>query len=69
MFIIGQHGRGTSTIQRNLIENIRNTQDSSQRLSSGRRVNRATDDPGNIGTISRLNAKIGSISEALRTAA
>ena len=52
MFIFGQHGRGTSTIQRNLIENIKNTQDSSQRLSSGLRVNRATDDPGNIGTIS-----------------
>ncbi len=68
MFIVGHHDRTTSIIQKNLISNLKKTEDSSVKLSSGKRINKASDDPGNIGTISRLNAKIGSISEALQNA-
>ena len=68
MFIVGHHDRTTSIIKKNLISSLKKTEDSSVKLSSGKRVNKASDDPGNIGTISRLNAKIGSISEALRNA-
>ena len=68
MFIVGHHDRSTSIIQKNLISSLKKTQESTERLSSGKRVNRSSDDPGNIGTISKLNAKIGSISEALKNA-
>lgn len=68
MFIVGHHDRSTSIIQKNLISSLKKTQESTERLSSGKRVNKASDDPGNVGTISRLNAKIGSISEALKNA-
>ena len=68
MFIVGHHDRTTSIIKKNLISSLKKTEDSSIKLSSGKRVNKASDDPGNIGTISRLNAKIGSVSEALRNA-
>ena len=68
MFIVGHHDRSTSIIQKNLISSLKRTQESTERLSSGKRVNKSSDDPGNIGTISKLNAKIGSISEALKNA-
>ena len=68
MFIVGHHDRTTSIIQKNLISSLKRTQESTERLSSGKRVNKSSDDPGNIGTISKLNAKIGSISEALKNA-
>ena len=68
MFIVGHHDRSTSIIQKNLISSLKRTQESTERLSSGKRVNKSSDDPGNTGTISKLNAKIGSISEALKNA-
>ena len=68
MFTVGHHDRSTSIIQKNLILSLKKTQESTERLSSGKRVNKSSDDPGNIGTISKLNAKIGSISEALKNA-
>ena len=68
MFLVGHHDRSTSIIQKNLISSLKRTQESTERLSSGKRVNKSSDDPGNIGTISKLNAKIGSISEALKNA-
>ena len=68
MFIVGHHDRSTSIIQKNLISSLKRTQESTERLSSGKRVNKSSDDTGNTGTISKLNAKIGSISEALKNA-
>ena len=68
MFIVGHHDRSTSIIQKNLISSLKRTQESTERLSSGKRVNKSSDDPGNTGTISKLNAKIGGISEALKNA-
>ena len=68
MFIIGQYDRGTSIIQKNLLLSLKKTQESSEKLSSGKRINRASDDPGVTGTISKLNSKIGSLTEAIQTA-
>ena len=68
MFIIGQYDRGTSIIQKNLLLSLKKTQESSEKLSSGKRINRASDDPSVTGTISRLNSKIGSLTEAIQTA-
>ena len=55
----------TQSIQRNLTDQIKRITEASDRLSSGKRVNSASDDPGLIGTISKLNAKISSISKGL----
>ena len=55
----------SQSIQRNLIDQIKKISEASDRLSSGKRVNSASDDPGLIGTISKLNAKISSISKGL----
>ena len=55
----------TQSIQRNMTDNIKRITEASDRLSSGKRVNTASDDPGLIGTISKLNAKISSISQGL----
>ena len=55
----------TQSIQRSLSDQIKQVSESSERLSSGKRVNSASDDPGVIGTISKLNAKISSISQGL----
>ena len=55
----------TQSIQRNLTDQIKRISEASDRLSSGKRVNSASDDPGLIGTISKLNAKISSISKGL----
>lgn len=64
MNIIGNYSN-TDFIQRSLTNQIKKITESSERLSSGKRVNKASDDVGSIGTISRLNAQIGSISQAL----
>ena len=55
----------TQSIQRSLSDQIKQVSESSERLSSGKRVNSASDDPGVIGAISKLNAKISSISQGL----
>ncbi len=64
MNILGNYPN-TNVIQRGLMNQIKEITESSERLSSGKRVNKASDDVGYIGTISRLNAQIGSISQAL----
>ena len=56
-------------IQRSMSQQIKEITHSTERLSSGKRVNRASDDPGSIGTISRLNAQILSIGEAISNGA
>ena len=56
-------------IQRHLSNQITAISESSERLSSGKRVNNASDDPSSIGPISRLNAQIGSISKAIQNGA
>jgi Flagellin and related hook-associated proteins len=52
-------------IQNNLSKQIKQISEAGERLSSGKRINSASDDPGVIPTISRLNAKIASISQGL----
>ena len=52
-------------IQKNMINQIKEITESTERLSSGKRVNNASDDPSSIGPISRLNAQILSIQEAI----
>ena len=56
-------------IQRSMSQQIKEITHSTERLSTGKRVNRASDDPGSIGTISRLNAQILSIGEAISNGA
>ena len=56
-------------IQRNMNEQIKEITHSTERLSSGKRVNKASDDPGSIGPISRLNAQILSLREAISNGA
>ena len=51
--------------QRNLSNQIKQISESSERLSSGKRVNSASDDPSVIGTISKLNAQVSSIYKGL----
>ena len=48
---------------------IREITESTERLSSGKRVNRASDDPGSIGPISRLNSQVLSLSKAITNGA
>ena len=67
MFTVGQQTTTTSFIRKNIINNIKKTTEASERLSSGKRVNRASDDPGRVGEISRVKAGIGSISQAITT--
>ena len=55
----------TSFLQRSIAHKVREIKETSERISSGKRVNTASDDVGSIGTISRLNAQLGSISQAL----
>ena len=52
-------------IRKSLSNQIKQISESSERLSSGKRVNSASDDPSSLGTISKLNAKISSISKGL----
>ena len=55
-------------IQRNMSHQIKEITESTERLSSGKRINRASDDPSLIGPISKLNAKILSLQEAVSNA-
>ena len=59
----------TQFIQRNLSYQINEVTHSTERLSSGKRVNRASDDPGSIGSISRLNAQVLSLGQAISNGA
>ena len=52
-------------IQRNMTNQIKEMTESTERLSSGKRINDASDDPSSIGPISRLNAQILSIQKAI----
>ena len=52
-------------IQRNMTNQIKEITESTERLSSGKRINNASDDPSSIGPISRLNAQILSLQEAI----
>ena len=56
-------------IQKNLSQQIKEATQSTERLSSGKRVNRASDDPGSIGPISRLNAQVLSLGQAISNGA
>ena len=52
-------------IQRNISDQIKQITESTERLSSGKRINNAADSPGSIGPISRLNSQILSIGQAI----
>ena len=56
-------------IQRSMSQQIREITHATERLSSGKRVNRASDDPGSIGPISRLNAQVLSLGQAISNGA
>ncbi len=56
-------------IQRNMSEQIKEITESTERLSSGKRINNASDDPSSIGPISRLNAQILTLGEAISNGA
>ena len=56
-------------IQKNMSGQIREITHSTERLSSGKRVNRASDDPASIGPISRLNAQVLSLGKAISNGA
>ena len=56
-------------IQRNMTNQIKEITESTERLSSGKRVNRSSDDPGSIGSISRLNAQVLSLRAAVSNGA
>ena len=59
----------TQFIQRNMTNQIKEITESTERLSSGKRINNASDDPSSIGPISRLNAQILSLGEAISNGA
>ena len=56
-------------IQRNMTNQIKEITETTERLSSGKRINRASDDPASSGPIARLNAKVLSLSEAISNGA
>ena len=56
-------------IRTNMSQQIKEITQSTERLSSGKRVNRASDDPGSIGSISRLNAQVLSLGKAMSNGA
>ncbi len=56
-------------IQRNMSNQIKEITESTERLSSGKRINRSSDDPSSIGPVSRLNAEILSLGEAIKNGA
>ncbi len=64
MFNIGSLS-ASQFIQRNMANQIKEITESTERLSSGKRINSASDDPSSIGPISRLNAQILSLQEAI----
>ena len=53
--------KASQFIQKTLFNQIKEVTESTERLSSGKRVNNSSDDPGSIGTISRLNAQVLSL--------
>ena len=55
----------TNFIQRSIAHKIKEIKETSERISSGKRINSASDDVGSIGTVAKLNAQLGSISQAL----
>ena len=65
MLSIGSYST-SQFIQRHLSDQIKAISESTERLSSGKRVNNSSDDPSIIGTISRTKTQIGSISKALQ---
>ena len=69
MFIVGHHDRTTSIIQKNLISSLKKTEDSSVKLSSGKRINGAADDAGGIQIANRMNTEIMGLHQAVRNAA
>ncbi len=56
-------------IQKNMSQQIKEITESTERLSSGKRINKASDDPSSTGPISRLNAQILSLEEAISNGA
>ncbi len=56
-------------IQRNMTNQIKEITETTERLSSGKRINRASDDPASLGPISRLNAQVLSLGEAISNGA
>ncbi len=64
MFNIGSLS-ASQFIQRNMTNQIKEITESTERLSSGKRINNASDDPSLIGPISRLNAQILSLQESI----
>ena len=56
-------------IQRSMSHQMKEITHSTERLSSGKRVNRASDDPGSIGPVSRLNAQVFSLGKAISNGA
>ena len=56
-------------IQRNMSNQIKDITESTERLSSGKRVNNASDDPSSVGPISRLNAQVLSLGKAISNGA
>ena len=56
----------TQFIHRNLSNQVKQITEATERLSSGKRVNHASDDPYAIGPIARLNSKILSISKGVQ---
>ena len=54
---------------KNISDQIKAISESTERLSSGKRVNRASDDPSVIGSISRLNSQILSVGQAIQNGA
>ena len=56
-------------IQRNMSHQIKEITETTERLSSGKRINSSSDDPGSIGSVSRLNAQILSLEKAISNGA
>ena len=56
-------------IQRNMSSQIKEITESTEKLSSGKRVNKASDDPALMGPISRLNAQVLSLGKAISNGA
>tara|TARA_B110000037_G_scaffold214403_1_gene270242 strand:- start:821 stop:2815 length:1995 start_codon:yes stop_codon:yes gene_type:complete len=67
MISIGNYST-SQFIQRHLSNQVKEVSEASERLSSGKRVNSASDDPSIIGSISRLNANIASLSKGIQNA-
>ena len=56
-------------IQRNMSDQIKDITESTERLSSGKRINRASDDPASLGPAARLNAQVLSLGKAISNGA